>query len=223
MAQCEIIVLSKYPTPGKVKTRLMPKLSAEQACEVHRICLLHLLPRLSAIGRTAVAFDPPDAGGRFAELIAGQGAARLFAQSAGDLGARLIAAYEDSVGNGSSAVVFFGTDSPDVPHEAVCQIVSAISSGEYDVAIGPTEDGGYWTIAIAAGVDVARLLADIPWSSGREYAATVASGRGMGLRIFEGARWPDVDRFEDLAELVRRVGGSPLGKEMRNVANVFDG
>jgi rSAM/selenodomain-associated transferase 1 len=214
----EIVVLSKYPTAGRVKTRLMPALSAEQAAAVHQACLLHLLPRLGKQaervgGRVAVAYDPPGAGLEFGRLIEGCGVGRIFAQRPGDLGDRLVGAFEDAVQGGAGGVLFFGTDSPDVPDGAVQELMAGMSG--HEVVIGPTEDGGYWAIGLRAGMDVAALFRGIPWSSGGEFAATVGRAREMGMGVLVGKSWPDVDRVEDLRELVRRVGesGANLGED----------
>src|SRR5581483_10825361 len=57
-----IIVLAKFPTPGKAKTRLIPAIGAESAAKVHACCLLHVVKRMQALApaELIVCFDPPE-------------------------------------------------------------------------------------------------------------------------------------------------------------------
>ena len=49
-----ILILSKAPRPGRVKTRLIPLLGEAGACAFHRACLVHTLHRLANTGLAPV-------------------------------------------------------------------------------------------------------------------------------------------------------------------------
>ena len=171
LAALPVIVMSKLPVAGRVKTRLTPALTPQQAAEVHRLFLLHLLDRLIdlAPAELVVCFDPPDAGASMAALLSPR-SLQLIAQSEGDLGNRLAIAA-NSIFERFDRVLFLGVDSPDVP-VALLQNAAELTAGS-DVVLGPTLDGGFWCLGLRRGIDVASVLSDIPWSSGGEREATI--------------------------------------------------
>ncbi len=191
------VVMCKYPTPGRVKTRLMPALSAEQAAEVSKTFLLHLNAKLG--GSTLYVVDPPDADWR--GLL---GDVPTRPQAAGHLGDRLIAAAVDAVSAGG--LLFLGLDSPDLPDAALARAADLLADA--DVVLGPTDDGGYWCLGLSPAVDPAALLAGIDWSSGREFTQTLGRAESLGYRTALADRWPDVDYAEDLTALLDRLSRS---------------
>lgn len=206
-----LIILSKYPEPGKVKTRLTPALSPESAAGVHRIFLRHLLARLHAwdAGDVYVCFDPPERRSDFVDLL-GIAADRVFPQSPGDLGARLAAAGRYLAGR-YDRIVFFGIDSPDLPPPAF---------GDADVILGPTADGGYYFVAVRASLDLDRLFERIDWSSGRECDQTVERAGSLGYTVALATPWDDVDHPADLRRLIERLSRSPDPTDRRLLAEL---
>src|SRR6185503_14123026 len=127
--------MTKLPVAGKVKTRLTPQLTLQQAAQVHVTFLRHVAARLAPLGELVICFDPPDAEPALRDIV--QCEARYLKQCAGDLGARLISAYEEL---GGGKVLFFAIDSPDVPIASIEQLKEMLSHN--DVVIGPCADGG---------------------------------------------------------------------------------
>jgi uncharacterized protein len=195
--QAAIVVMAKYPAPGRVKTRLMPALTADQAASVQREFLLHVVARL-APRRVVVCFDPPESEFEMRRLLD----AELVPQSAGDLGRRLAAATTDARRT-CETVIFLGVDSPDVPLKYIDRISELLAT--HDVVIAPAEDGGYWAVALTPRVDPAKLFADIEWSTGRECAQTLERAKHLGYNVAVADPWADVDRPEDLRRLIERL------------------
>jgi rSAM/selenodomain-associated transferase 1 len=209
LEQVSVAVMTKYPQAGKVKTRLTPVLSPQQAADVHRIFVAHVVNRLNALKPQSlqVVVDPPDKLDAMRELL---GSGEYLPQCEGDLGARLSDVHARSKG----PMLFFGVDSPDVPVEYVERAAQAMT--EADVVIGPSDDGGYWCLGLSLRVEAKRMLRDIPWSSGREREQTIARAKSLGYSVIETDRWDDVDRAEDLKRLCERLGRSQNG-ECRNL------
>jgi uncharacterized protein len=197
-----IVVMAKYPTPGLVKTRLQPRVSADDSAFVQRVFLQHVVERLASLnaGDVVVCFDPPDAGEAMAELV-GEGV-RLVAQSPGNLTDRLDGARR-ALADDYGRILFFGVDSPDVPRSALAHAIDAMNA--HDVLIAPTADGGYWCLGVPCGLELSDVLSDIDWSSGVEYEQTLARLRAAGLDVGVGRAWSDVDHVEDLVALVERL------------------
>lgn len=210
LAKLAVIVMAKYPTPGRVKTRLMPALNGVQAADVQKVFLAHVTRRLAGLkpAELVICYDPPDALGAMQELL------RHFwtddmsrepswlAQSGGDLGARLADAASH-VGKRHSAMLFFGVDSPDVPLNHIVHAAELVM--KHPISLSPTDDGGYWSLGVSHEVPLAHVLKDIPWSSGREAAETLRRAGEMGYHGVLGSRWDDVDRPEDLRRLIVRL------------------
>jgi rSAM/selenodomain-associated transferase 1 len=203
-----IVVMTKLPVAGKVKTRLTPQLTAQQAAQVHSVFLRHVAARLGPLGKLVICFDPPDAEPALRDMLRVE--ARYLKQCGGDLGARLASAFAQLEPHD---LLFFAVDSPDVPTRSVQQLIELL---EYnDVVIGPCEDGGYWSLGARRAVNVEMLVAGIEWSSGRELAQTIARARALGYRVGIGQTWDDVDRPDDLRRLVLRLRKSDNTGDMQ--------
>jgi rSAM/selenodomain-associated transferase 1 len=203
-----IVVMTKLPVAGKVKTRLTPQLSPQQAAQVHAVFLRHVATRLATFGELVICFDPPDAEPALRDIV--QLDARYVRQCDGDLGARLAAAFREL---NASKLLFFAIDSPDLPLHWVTRLTELLD--RRDVVIGPCEDGGYWSLGAKRGVDVDSLLSGIEWSSGRELAQTIGRARTLGYSVGVGETWDDVDRPEDLRRLVLRLRKSDNTGDMQ--------
>lgn len=216
-----IVVMSKYPTPGRVKTRLTSTLSPQQAADIHRIFLLHLLRRLRALAPAElfVCYDPPEAREPFADLLADFAPLTLLPQTTGDLGHRL-AAIAATVLERHPRVVIVGVDSPDVPDAHVRSI--ADSTAHADVSLGLATDGGYWAIGLRQGVDPAALLhAGIDWSTDRTAGQTLANARALGYQTQASHSWDDIDEPEDLRRLINRLAQSQAADDITLRTNLL--
>ncbi len=131
--------------------------------------------------------------------------ATYLAQSSGDLGDRLVAAARELwQQHPDRSILFLGCDSPDVPAVLLESALAAARGGA--VAIGSTDDGGFWCLGVpAARFDLAELLREIPWSSGDEFRATLARAAALGQPVTQLAGWSDVDHPADVDALIARL------------------
>jgi uncharacterized protein len=208
LAPVAFVIISKYPTPGRVKTRLTPVLTPQQAADLHRTFLLHLLRRLRSLNpaELIVCHDPPEAREPFAHLLADFGPPTLLPQITGDLGHRL-AAIAATVLQRHRRIVLLGVDSPDLPDTHLRGIAELTARA--DVSLGLATDGGYWAIGLRAGVDPAALLhANIDWSTHRTAAQTLHNAHALGYRTDADLSWDDIDEPNDLRRLLNRLASS---------------
>jgi rSAM/selenodomain-associated transferase 1 len=216
-----VVVLGKYPTPGKVKTRLCASpspITLGQAAGLHRVFMLHLLRRFAELrpARLVLAFDPASARTDFQRMIEEtlprhlSAQVELVAQPGGDLGCRLVAAHEyvkTTVRERSGRhTLFFGCDSPHLPDAHLDAAVTLLLAN--DACLGPTPDGGYWTIGCDETVDLGRALDGIPWSSGRECQETLKRLNLGNYRVGLADTWEDVDYPSDLIKLLSQIENS---------------
>ncbi|MGI9013553.1 MAG: DUF2064 domain-containing protein [Phycisphaerales bacterium] len=197
------IILAKHPDYAPSKTRLVNASIDQSAASAIALAMLRcVVARLrEAFSMIALAVTPDDAATDLAErldvpidILCGQGH--------GDLGQRISRVWK-SVGTEVPAACF-GMDSPDIPRELLRCIQEALD--DHHVAVGPTPDGGYWTLA-AREHPPAVLLEGIDWGSATVYDTTVERARSEGLQIAGLPGWFDVDDPADLYALMQRLGG----------------
>jgi rSAM/selenodomain-associated transferase 1 len=191
-----LIVFAKKPQAGKVKTRLSPPLSQQEAAGLYH-CMLEdsLAMALSLRGIIPFIFFQDDAAAAdyFAALAPG-----VFAipQRGGDLGERMKNAFSELLSRGFSHVAIIGTDSPDLPPTYINEAFELLTREETDVVFGPAEDGGYYLLALKQVWE--ELFSGLPWSSDGLLAASIARAESLGLGIGLLPQWHDVDTAADL-------------------------
>ncbi|TFC27276.1 DUF2064 domain-containing protein [Cryobacterium sp. TMT1-3] len=147
-----IVVIAKECLPGKVKTRLHPPLSLEQAAELAAASLsdtLMLASRLPAT-RHILAFDgvtpPPEASDW-----------EILPQATGGLDERLAAIFDHL----DEPTLLLGMDTPQVSAAALEPVFFGWGD-ETDAWFGPANDGGFWALALKNSTGA--LLRGIPMS-----------------------------------------------------------
>ncbi|MCO5167186.1 MAG: DUF2064 domain-containing protein [Planctomycetes bacterium] len=211
-AERRITLLTRVPSPGRVKTRLAATIGDAAAADAARAFLEDALGMAAEAaarvgGRLVVHTDPDDPGPTLARLIERRGAAHA-PQGTGGLGARLRRALEAAPG---AARVVLGSDAPDLPADHLVEALRRVE--EVPVVLGPTtaRDGGFHLLALAGGAPSAWLEGAIRWSTPHALDDTVAAARAAGLEVGRGPAWPDVDDQADLAALAARLAATPGG------------
>lgn len=130
-----LMVIAKRPQPGRVKTRLCPPLSADQAAEVASAALADTFAAMlatPATRRRAVFEGDP-------EGVVPLGF-EVTPQVDGDLGRRLDAAFADIAG----PALIVGMDTPQITPELLVTGAELLATA--DAVIGGATDGGFWVI-----------------------------------------------------------------------------
>jgi rSAM/selenodomain-associated transferase 1 len=193
MSDRALVVFVKHPAPGAVKTRLAAAIGPA-AAELYRALAEHVLEATTPAGREyerLVFFDPPEAREEMRAWLPG---VRLLAQSDGDLGARMSDAVGRAFARGASRVAVVGTDAPGLSRDAVVAALESLDAA--DVVIGPTEDGGYYLVALREPRP--ELFAGVAWSTPSVAAETRARSAAAGLAVRELPVLRDVDTVEDV-------------------------
>jgi hypothetical protein len=193
---CGLAVMAKAPRAGRVKTRLSPTLTAEQAAGLNVCFLRDTLENLAGVASTGglkaaglVSYTPVGDEGLF-EGVAPEGFA-LVAQREGDFGQRLLGAAEEILACGFGSVCLIDSDSPTVPRAAYAMAVRELAREGERVVLGPAADGGYYLIGMKRAR--AEVFAGIAWSTGTVYAETCARAWAAGIEVVELPLWYDVD------------------------------
>jgi len=197
-----LILFARVPAPGRVKTRLLPQLTAQGAADLYR-AFLEDAARVYLQGArwSPVLYAEPDAADpRLAALFPDPW--RRQDQGQGDLGLRLTEAFEEEFRRGAPAAVAVGSDHPALPLRRLEELFDSLGDGRR-AALIPAEDGGYCAIGLTADAPLSEIFRAIPWSTDAVLRETVRrlEEAGVAHRVL-GAAY-DVDRPEDLDRLRR--------------------
>lgn len=205
-----VIVFARAPRPGAVKTRLIPLLGAEGAAALHaRLVERTLETARAATFRRIQLHGTPDINDPFFSFCAGHFAVALAAQAGGDLGARMLAAFEAALATHPRALLL-GSDCPELTARHLRQADRALREGS-DAVFVPCEDGGYALIGLQRAE--ARLFDGIAWGGKNVMADTRARLTALGWRWRELDTLWDVDRPEDYERL---LASQLLGRSRTN-------
>jgi rSAM/selenodomain-associated transferase 1 len=193
-----VAIMAKAPRPGAVKTRLVPPLTPTQAARLYRCFLLDKIAQVRTLAdmHPVVAYTPRAARAEF-ETLAPR--LTLVPQRGTDLGARLTNGLSELLARGHAGAMAIDSDTPTLPREFLQRGVDALSRGEADVVVGPTEDGGYYLIGVRR--ERPELFTDMPWSTPAVLSETLRRARAAGLTTMCLPEWFDVDTGPDLARL----------------------
>jgi hypothetical protein len=178
-----VALLTRWPEPGKAKTRLIPALGPQGAAVLHR----RLTERTVATVRAAgLALEIRSTGAAPAQFRDWLGVDNVADQGEGDLGQRLARTAE------SLPVLLLGADIPGLSPAHLAAAAKALATAP--AVIGPAADGGYWLLGLAAPLP--GLFEDIDWGTGTVFAQTLAKLPAGTPRLETLA---DLDTPEDLA------------------------
>ncbi|HCC54175.1 MAG TPA: hypothetical protein DEQ20_04505 [Desulfobulbaceae bacterium] len=197
--QTRLILFTRYPEPGRTKTRLIPALGAQGAAALQRQMSEEMVAQMAQFANQypvipEIRYADGDPQAMEAWLACN---IPCVAQGEGDLGLRLHRAFTQSFAQGDQAVVIIGADCPGLSPAIFAQAFAALDKN--DLVLGPAIDGGYYLIGLKQPAPT--LFAEIPWGSGEVLTATLKQVQALKLSIHLLEPLADVDRPEDLRYL----------------------
>lgn len=195
----QLIIFTRYPEPGKAKTRLIPVLGKEGAANLHRLMAQRTIATSLVLQNSrelSVAIHYTDSSQQLMQEWLGTDVI-YHQQSDGDLGARMSAALQKSWDLGIDKVVIIGTDCPKLKSEIIAKAFDELS--EKDLVLGPAKDGGYYLIGLRRIIP--ELFDGIKWGTDEVFAETLAIAQKLSLSIAVLPVLADIDRPEDLLGL----------------------
>lgn len=197
-------IMAKAPLPGLAKTRLAAAIGPKAAAQLAAAMLLDTATLVRRCGLPAYLIVAP---AEHCATVSSRVDLPALPQREGDLGQRMVAAFDALFALGHAPVVLIGTDTPHLPPAHLQEIFALATSAPNVAAIGPAEDGGYWAIALAHPAPA--LFVGIPWSSANVLQATRLAATRAGVALREGPLCYDLDTIDDLAQLCASVGARP--------------
>jgi len=199
-----ILLFAKAPLPGRVKTRLIPRIGARRAAELYTELLWRSL-RTASGGLAPVQLRcAPDTLHPLFQQAAGRTGVTLHAQVAGDLGARMGHATQRALAEAAS-VLLIGADCPVLEPTHLRRALDWLEKGS-DAVLGPAEDGGYVLMGLKRYFP--QLFEGIEWGGDSVLQSTRRRMGQLRLSVSELETLWDLDREEDLRRYRRQVAPS---------------
>lgn len=216
MSAGAIVVFAKAPQPGRVKTRMCPPLSPEQAAALYAALLADVLQASEQIAG-ALDLEPvltvhPAAAARSLAQNAPK-SFRVVGQRGADLSQRMAWAVREAAAGGAARVLLRGSDSPVMDLTLVQEALIALD--EADLSVSPDRDGGYSLIGLRGPVPG---LFGHAMSTASVLEDTLARARAAGLRHCTLRTSFDIDTAFDLQELARARRRGETGPCPRTLA-----
>lgn len=184
-----LLIFTRNPELGKVKTRLAKTIGNEKALTVYKDLLLHTRNETQAIDCDKFVFYDSEIVDN--DIWSGTSYQKKL-QSNGDLGQRMHEAFKTLFEMGYSNCIIVGSDLFDL--KAIIIETAFKELLNYEVLIGPAEDGGYYLLGLKK--DDYAIFQNKDWGTASVFKATMRDLENKKVGILDTLN--DIDTFEDL-------------------------
>ncbi|MGL5859488.1 MAG: TIGR04282 family arsenosugar biosynthesis glycosyltransferase [Angustibacter sp.] len=197
-----LLVLAKAPVAGRVKTRLVPALTPQQAAQIAAAALadtLDVVARADADRRVLVLEGDPGPW-----LPPGF---EVVPQVPGGLDLRLAAAFEAARG----PALLVGMDTPQLTGADL----AVRFTGSRDAVLGMAQDGGFWAIGMARPCP--QVFPGVPMSVPTTGRVQRERLRQQGFQVRDLAVRRDVDTIGDVRAVAAQAPGTRFARLARQL------
>lgn len=203
-----IALFTKYPTEGRVKTRLIPAFGAQTATKIHNFLATRTINTLEqAVSQNPnfdlhVFYDGADLTAMQTWLGSGLS---YHKQHGNDLGDRLSNAMNALFAEGYLSIIFVGADCFNLNAQHIMDATCLLETS--DIVIGPCKDGGYYLIGIKKAAP--EIFKGISWGSEQVFSQTISIAKKLGMGYSLLPMLSDIDRQEDVygCEKLKNITG----------------
>jgi uncharacterized protein len=192
----KIIIFTRYPEPGKTKTRLIPALGQDGAATLYRRMAEHTVGVARDLAQVrGISLEVRYEGASEDLMNSWLGDELLYREQTGsDLGARMWWSFQDAFDDGFSQVVIVGCDCPGMNVAILDAALEQLRN--WDLVLGPANDGGYYLMGLRK--PHRELFQNVAWGTGWVLDQTVGIARSLQLSVILVSALDDVDRPQDL-------------------------
>ena len=228
MESTVLLVFTRVPVPGQVKTRLIPGTGgAAAACALYVHLAERTLAQCQGLGFAGIEVwcsEPPRDNPHCLRWQQ-RWLYRWRVQQGADLGERMCHAFSAALQEHTAAVLI-GCDCIGLTGADLGEARHALENGSR-VVLGPSTDGGYYLLGLRENHPA--LFSAMPWGGSGVAEQTCLRCNRMGMPVHELPRRRDLDRPDDLKYLDDKVrrrviqgdfiseGGAPKGVAIRAV------
>jgi uncharacterized protein len=201
-----LVVFTRFPEPGKTKTRLIPLLGAEGAANLQRQMTEHTITQLKHLkASNNISVEVCFAGDDVSLMQTWLGDEFIYqSQGDGDLGERMMRSLTRAFANNAVKVAIIGTDCPGINLDILTLAFTHLNTS--DLVLGPAIDGGYYLIGLR--YPHPELFLNINWGTSHVFQQTIDIAQKLNLLMTPLIYLADIDRPEDLEIWEKRKLGS---------------
>ncbi|CAN5623854.1 TIGR04282 family arsenosugar biosynthesis glycosyltransferase [soil metagenome] len=196
-----IIIMTKVPSAGNVKTRLQPFLSADECAALAGAFLKDAVNKAKTVCENVIlAYSSHAEINALKKILPFQN--NFIEQTGRDLGEKMFNAFKFVLEDRTDAVVMIGTDSPTFPSDFIEQAFEFLETNS-DVVLGKTEDGGFYLIGLRKLES--EIFENVAWSSPETFEQVFLNIHRLNLHLREVPSWYDVDEKKDFEKLSEEI------------------
>ncbi len=184
-----IIVFTRNPELGKVKTRLAKTVGDLSALNIYKFLLEHTEKTLRAVNADKAIYYSVKIR---EEDIWDSSAYNKFKQEGKDLGLRMLNAFKNGFKNSYTKIVIVGSDLFDLKSKHIEEAFDRLDT--HDVVIGPALDGGYYLLGM--NTLHPKLFKNKSWGTETVRKDTLNDLKNETVFLLEELN--DIDTFEDI-------------------------
>ncbi|MCH4822138.1 TIGR04282 family arsenosugar biosynthesis glycosyltransferase [Gramella lutea] len=186
-----LIIFTKNPVAGKVKTRLAEDLGNNQALEVYKFLLEHSVE----VTKPVKADKQVHYSDKIPEIDIWSSQLFIKRQQQGkDLGERMENAFKAGFDEGYERIIIIGTDLYDIKTSDLELAFSELEKNDF--VIGPAEDGGYYLLGMKSLNS--ELFRNKKWSTSSVFDDSLKNMNGQKVKILETQN--DIDVLDDIKD-----------------------
>jgi len=190
-----LLYFVKYPTPGKVKTRLAKTVGEQEAARLYGELAGKTLEVIASLYQRnifdlVIVYDPSEKSEDIKRWLSLS--CEYLPQCGGGLSERLKHAFGEAFQKGAKRVMALGSDTLGLRTDIIQQGFEALHS--IDVVVGPAEDGGYYLIGLSDFQP--KLFEGIAWSTSGVLSQTYKTINDLRLSYQTLSQLQDLDEIK---------------------------
>jgi len=184
-----LIVFTRNPELGKVKTRLAKTVGAESALRIYKFLLNHTEQTIRQLDEDKAVFFSAQVR---SDDIWANNVYQKYLQIGDNLGEKMFNAFKNSFSLGYKKVIIIGSDLYDLKEKHIKESFQKLESNKY--VVGPAKDGGYYLIGLTHLNN--RIFKNKAWGTETVFKDTMNDLVNESVFLLEELN--DIDTYEDM-------------------------
>ena len=186
-----IIIFTRNPELGKVKTRLAKTIGDESALNIYKFLLKHTEKTIRNINSDKAVYCSVKIRDND---IWDKTIYQKYQQKGGDLGIKMHNAFKDAFLSGYKKVVIVGSDLFDLQPKHIDEAFQKLENN--NIVIGPAEDGGYYLLGMKTLNSLVFQNKD--WGTATVFQNTINDLQNESVFLLEELN--DIDTYDDMKD-----------------------
>ena len=189
MSKNVLIIFTRNPELGKVKTRLAKTIGDQAALNIYKYLLNHTELTVKDLVCDKAIYYSENVNDHD---VWDNSTYQKFAQNGNDLGERMLHAFKVAFDDNYEKVIIIGSDLIDLQAKHFLEAFQKLDT--HDVVIGPAHDGGYYLLGMKVMHET--LFKNKTWGTETVLSETLNDLQNWDIELLEELN--DIDTFEDM-------------------------